>query len=609
MKRQLFILHALLYEGADWLSVNPARDWITIQSRFEKEGDSFLSITLPAMHDHVIQCIKQGHWSQSRLFREHSKGGPVFLREFLSQLFEWDTGTVRQDFQAVPALKVIRQILLLHSKVRALPTPKRLRKAKEGFLSTERELKNSRTTILAALESTNFLEVSDMLYRDIFSEVESLLLEDDVLFKHGPGATADGSFGAAKFERMRDTWTSRIEKIFPSSDFGFTNLHHYQDECPDYDYAVVSPRDERPMRVTLVPKTQKTPRIIAMEPTALQFIQQGLLSLIDESIQKSPLREYISWRDQSRNRDMARHGSADASVATLDLSEASDRVHVSVVAKMLRRHPLLRKAVFACRSTTAELDGDVIRLEKFAPMGSALCFAFETLAFFAMVIASELNRQSIPVNALRQKDGRINHAYLRNTSAYGDDLIVPTAGALLAADFLETFGLKVNLHKSFWTGEFRESCGGDFFRGYDITVVRLREKIPSSKQDQKETWSLSEFQNLLYQSGWKNTANSICEYAYWVPVSDTVLLSGIYLLGPVNTCPTRYNTDLYRSEYKVLRGVFYTPIYKARGWDELFRSFISLEGRKGDPGSLQIMPFDRRPELRSLRSTWIPAKY
>jgi hypothetical protein len=475
-------------------------------------------------------------------------------------------------------------------------------------LDTERELKASRKTILAALESTSFLEVSDLLYRDIFSEVESMLLEDEVLFKHGPGATADGSFGAAKFERMRDSWTARLEKIFPSSEFGFVNLHHYQDECPDYRYAVVSPREEQPMRVTLVPKTQKTPRIIAMEPTALQFIQQGLLSLIDESIQGSPLREHISWRDQSRNRRMAQEGSVTGKMATLDLSEASDRVHVSVVAKMLRRHPLLRKAVFACRSTTAQLNGDVIRLEKFAPMGSALCFAFETLAFFAMVISSELDRKGIPVNVLRTKNGLLNGFYLHNTSAYGDDLIVPTAGALQAADRLESFGLKVNLRKSFWTGEFRESCGGDYFRGYDITVVRLREQIPSSMQDRKETWSLAEFQNLLYLNGWRNTAETIRENAKWIPTSDKVLLSGIYFLGDVCTCPTRFNADLFRSEYKVLRGVFYTPEYKARGWDELFRSFIALEGRKGDPGSLQLKPFDRRPELRSLRPSWIPAQ-
>jgi hypothetical protein len=476
-----------------------------------------------------------------------------------------------------------------------------------GFIQTERELKNSRTTILSALDSTSFLRVSDLLFRDLFNDVEALLFNDEVVFKHGPGATADGSFGSAKYQNLRKTWTARLEKTFPMSEFGFATLHHFMDTHPDFHYAVVSPQDEHPMRVTLVPKTQKTPRIIAMEPTALQFVQQGLLGLIDESIQKSLLRDHISWRDQERNQRLARKGSEDSSLATLDLSEASDRVHVSLVARMLRHHPLLRKAVFSCRSTRAELDGVLYRLEKFAPMGSALCFAFETLAFFAIVVASELSRKSIPVSTLRLKSGKLNSSLLQGISAYGDDLIVPTAGALAATDLLETFGLKVNRRKSFWTGEFRESCGGDFFRGRDVSVVRLRDKIPSSRQDRKQSWSLAQFQNLLYKAGYWNSAEKIRELAPWIPTVDRDLLSGIYFLGTVVTVPTRFNPHLFRTEYKVLEGRFFTPSFKAIGWDELFKSLTDLQIREGEASSYQVKPFDRRPELSSLRSSWIPA--
>ena len=607
MNRQMVILRAVLDESASWLSVNPERDWKTIQSRFEKEGNSYLAITLPAIHDHILECVANERWTPSRYLKNHAKGGPVFLRAYLSFLFDWGTGTVKYDFQAVIALKIVRQILLLHSKVKALPTEERSKRALENFVLTERELRDSRTTILHSLDTSNFIEVSDILYREIFDRVEALLLDDRVIFKHGPGATADGSFGAAKFTNLRSTWTARLEHAFPCSDFGFVNLHHYQDLCPDYDYAVVSPQEERPMRVTLVPKTQKTPRIIAMEPTAMQFVQQGILNLIDESIQVSPLRDYISWRNQERNQLMARQGSKDRSLATLDLSEASDRVHVSLVNRMLRHHPLLRKAVFASRSTRAELNGDVIRLEKFAPMGSALCFAFETLAFFGMVVGSELERKGIPVSSLRKRFG-LNLPLLHGISAYGDDLVVPTAGALAATDYLESFGLKVNRRKSFWTGEFRESCGGDFFRGYDITVVRLREKIPSNRQGRKESWSLSQFQNLLYKAGFEESAEKIRALAPWIPSVDRDLLSGIYFLSHSNNAQIRWNADLYRAEYKVLSGRFFTPSYKAEGWDELFHSLIALQTRKGVASPYQVNPFDRRPELSSLRSTWIAAQ-
>ena len=609
MKRQLVILRAVLDESAEWLSINPDHDWKTIQSRFENEGESFLAITLPAMHDHILECVSANKWSPSRLFKQDAKGSPVFMREFLGLIFERGTGTVLEGPKAVLALRCIRQILLLNGKVKALPTPARSRKASEGFFETERELKNSRKTILSALGTRNFIDVSDILYRDIFNEVERHIYEDNILLRHGPGATADGSYGSAKYTNLRNSWTSRLEKVFPCSDFGYVNLHHYMDLNPDFDYAVVSPQEERPMKVTLVPKTQKTPRIIAMEPTAMQFIQQGLLNLIDESIQSSPLRAYISWRDQTRNQGLARLGSKDSSLATLDLSEASDRVHVSLVNRMLRHHPLLRKAVFASRSTRAQLNEDVIRLEKFAPMGSALCFAFETLIFFAMIVGSELERRSIPVHYLRSARGEIRQRYLEGMSAYGDDLIVPTAGALTATDYLESFGLKVNRRKSFWTGEFRESCGGDYFRGYDVSVVRLREKIPSSRQDQKEIWSLAQTQNMFFQTGFVSTAARIAELAPWVPTSDRVLLSGIYMLSSSSNCPSRWNPLLQRLEYRVLEGVFFTPSYKAEGWDELFSSFTALHARKGPANTYQALPFDRRPELCRLRSSWIPVLF
>jgi len=609
MKRQLAILRAVLDESAVWLSVNPDRDWKTIQKRYEEEGESFLAITLPAMHDHILECVSANQWSQSRLFKTSAKGGPVFMREFLGFIFRWDTGAVNDDPRAVLALRCVRQILLLHSKVKALPTPARVEKAISGFIETERELKNSRKTILSSLDSTNFLAVSDILYQDIFDRCETALWNDEVIFKHGPGSTADGSFGAAKFKNLRDTWTARIEHVFPCSDFGFATLHHYMDTCEDGDYAVVSPRNERPMRVTYVPKTQKTPRIIAMEPTALQFIQQGLLGLLDEAINRDYLAMHISWRDQNRNRFMAQRGSADGSWATLDLSEASDRVHVSLVSRMLRHHPLLRKAVFAARSTRADLPGLTLRLEKFAPMGSALCFAFETLAFFAIAVGSELDRKGTPVSALRSRGRRLDNHIMHGISAYGDDIIIPTAGALAAVDRLESFGLKVNRRKSFWTGEFRESCGGDYFRGIDVSVVRLREQIPSSRQDHKETWSLAQFQNQLYKAGWKHSAERIRRLAPWIPTVDRDLQSGIYFRSDCFQSERRWNTRLYRLEYKVLDGVFFTPDYAADGWDEFFRSIIALERRIGPAGSSQVNPFDRRPELCKLRSSWVPSLY
>jgi hypothetical protein len=57
---------------------------------------------------------------------------------------------------------------------------------------------------------------------------------------------------------------------------------------------------------------------------------------------------------------------------------------------------------------------------------------------------------------------------------YGDDIIVPREFYDAALRGLVELGLVVNLDKSFHLGFFRESCGGDYYRGHDIKPVRLR---------------------------------------------------------------------------------------------------------------------------------------
>nr|QDH86450.1 MAG: RNA-dependent RNA polymerase [Leviviridae sp.] len=83
------------------------------------------------------------------------------------------------------------------------------------------------------------------------------------------------------------------------------------------------------MKVIDVPKTMKTPRIIAMEPTAMQYAQQGILRLIQDAIKGSYLNDFIGLDDQEPNQLMARQGSAVGDLATLDLSEASIEFHAS----------------------------------------------------------------------------------------------------------------------------------------------------------------------------------------------------------------------------------------------------------------------------------------
>jgi len=215
-------------------------------------------------------------------------------------------------------------------------------------------------------------------------------------------------------------------------------------------------------------------------------------------------RHFIQWESNVPNQELARLGSLFGDLATLDLSEASDRVSNQLVRTMLLNHPHLGEAVDATRSRRAEVLGKdgkkIIRLAKFASMGSALCFPMESLVFMTVIflgIERELKRP------LSKKDVESFRGQVRT---YGDDIIVPVRYVRSVVSTLESFGFKVNASKSFWTGYFRESCGKDYYKGEDVSIVRVRRVLPTQRSDAQEIISTVSLRNQLYKRGlWKTT--------------------------------------------------------------------------------------------------------
>jgi hypothetical protein len=215
-------------------------------------------------------------------------------------------------------------------------------------------------------------------------------MSGDIMPKHGPGATADRLSGNRKYGQVQ--WPLRLESLFPAIEFIIAGWDYQR--LSDVNF--VEPGAELPVRVITVPKTLKTPRIIAIEPTAMQYVQQALLEMfLEEYVKDDILTSFLGFDDQVPNQQLARKGSIDGSLATLDLSEASDRVSNQLVRTMLARFPHFAEGVDACRSRKADVPGHgVIRLAKFASMGSALCFPMEAMVFLTVIflgIQDELN--------------------------------------------------------------------------------------------------------------------------------------------------------------------------------------------------------------------------
>jgi hypothetical protein len=102
------------------------------------------------------------------------------------------------------------------------------------------------------------------------------------------------------------------------------------------------------------------------------------------------------------------------------------------------------------------------------------------------------------------------YSFIGQVRIYGDDIIVPVDCVPHVIAELETFGFKINRDKSFWNGKFRESCGGDFYDGQDVTPVRLRKEIPTSRDDGSRVAAFVDFRNHLYLRGLFQSA-SFCD--------------------------------------------------------------------------------------------------
>jgi hypothetical protein len=206
----------------------------------------------------------------------------------------------------------------------------------------------------------------------------------------------------------------------------------------------------------------------------------------------------IGFTDQGPNRDLARVGSLDGSLATLDLSEASDRVSNQLVQILTSGYTHLSDAVQSCRSLRADVPGHgIIPLTKFASMGSALCFPIEAMVFLTIVFMGieRAHGTKFHEQTIKSYHGRVR--------IFGDDIIVPKEYARSVSESLELFGLKVNRHKSFWNGNFRESCGKDYFRGRDVTTVKVRRVLPSKRKDVDRIVSTVSLRNQLYAKGFR----------------------------------------------------------------------------------------------------------
>lgn len=226
-------------------------------------------------------------------------------------------------------------------------------------------------------------------------------------------------------------------------------------------------------KVVTVPKNAKTNRVIAIEPCMNIFIQKGIGGVIRRRLR----RVGVDLDDQEPNQQYAYTGSVDGSLATLDLSAASDTIAKRLVEELLP--PDWYEALSSCRSESGVLpSGKSIYYQKFSSMGNGYTFELESLIFWAVC--------SAVIELTGEKDQRL--------AVYGDDLIIPTGSFKPVCVALEFCGFTVNAKKTHSDGPFRESCGKHYFRGVDVTPIYIKDNVASYPRyiwlaNQTKRWS------------------------------------------------------------------------------------------------------------------------
>jgi len=601
------------------------RDVATLRRRFEHEGISFLTKVLPSVGKAIDTALSSGSALQVPSFaKRRGSHLPICFGWLLEQVFGSD-GVELADASPI-ALGHIRQLLGLFYKLELPFSDESVQRVLNDFIITDSQLQNN--WILNYDDKHILQSASNLVARVLGGQDPTRIIP-----RHGPGAVATREKGPGKsvFHRQYRS----LEEVYPFTDYFFFNLSHlcdrlrsraYHTESPelDRDRNVTVQRDgsevvygthrevERPRgrtlysvdtvqcpelveraraRVVLVPKDSRGPRLISMEPLEIQWIQQGQMRLMVETIEKHPLTNgQVNFSNQEVNRALALEASRHGNLVTLDMKEASDRVSQHLVWTLFPLNWV--RCLEASRSPETELPcGRILELQKFAPMGSAVCFPIEALSFWALAVSCLMAKY--PHQPM--------HASAKAVWVYGDDIIVYRKDYPDIMQFMEKVGLLFNQSKCCTHGFFRESCGMDAFRGTPVTPLRIRKRwchrlvVPTLE-------SYCSYSDALYSRGYYQAAAYIEEYVQSlarVPYT-TVPASGISLVRPeidvvsatkARGIRIRFNPNLHRLEFNGWATSTRMEPSPFTDWEELLRS-LSSSDRLRVSSDLE-MPFSR----------------
>jgi hypothetical protein len=493
------------------------------------------------------------------LYLECNKMGEIpILPEWLTPL--WNKFILTDD---PVMLKYIRQVLVFCYKAEFEPTEIQLDDAQASFIECDMDIDTWNLSFAGRHQ--------EPLFRTARTLIAGVLYKCDwsnIIPSHGPGAVYPprDSWDKSKF----DTIYRSIQEYYPFDQYFCGLPSQWYDTLVLSDDKLKS-SDSIVAKLIAVPKDSRGPRLICVHPAEAIWIQQGQRRLLEDAINRSHLiAGRIAFRDQSVNGSIALSSSLSQEYCTLDLKEASDRISCELVKYLFQDS---YRYIASTRATHVNIDGYVLELRKFAPMGNCLTFPLQSLIFWSLVRAG-----------ISCRYGEIcDHIYV-----FGDDIIFPRKyydGVIRA---LVTSGLVPNVSKTFKSGFFRESCGVDAYRGINVTPHRIRVCDTSSVSNLISLCSLAKRMRV-------DGYNEVSAYLYsrvraelgHLPLGNNVNSQGIYEyvdwdLGKLMKYEKiRFNRDLHIYESPI--SLVKVPVYRRfiHDWYHVQDSLLNLFFKNG----------------------------
>lgn len=517
-------------------STDCARDQKTIINRLRHEGAIFATTVLPKFFTQILSCLEGRNPSFQGFKKKPQSQLPVFLGRLTDMV-------LNEEDHDSDALNTIYSVCVAFKKLKGDYHNDVLSNCLDKFIATDLSLLSVKYTDPKISE---ILRVAKGYIDTMFNNIDI----DDIIPKPGPGAVNSPLNNYMRYEPH--VVYDQLDSVFPYKFWFYTNAHGFKESVRKY-FAL--PRVDIPTsRLKYVPKYASKPRGICIEENETQFLQQGVKNLLYKLIEShSMTKGRVNFKSQCINRDLALKSSKDMSLCTIDMSDASDRISRDLVFRLFRDTPLLDMLdALSTRVITFphEVRAGEMLVQKFAPMGSAICFPIMAIVHFSLCKA--IVATSKMENA-RKASKRIY--------VYGDDILLPSKFTELIFTELPKFGMVINSDKSYYKSSFRESCGIHAYKGIDITPVYNNYTLNANHEPNDSTRLLSSLakEYTYFQKGMHTTAAVVRRHItslygqlpFGSPTSRLLCFKRdqCHLVYQKLFTRRRYNKDLQRWEY------------------------------------------------------------